>query len=394
MDPHPREVTFPCFLVRQPIGEFYIGSIPHGELCNIANFDVRRILQEERDVERYLGIQRPLVPNRVKLLEQYVNFVDASFPTSIIIAVEEEFASFDPKRNMMTLSNVGVEGRVATMFRKLARVLDGQHRIAGLYEYKGNQPFDVNITLFVGLDLADQAHIFSTVNLEQTKVNRSLAYDLFSLASTRSPQKSCHNIAIALDRDEGSPFFRRIKRLGSATKDEFGIPLAGRENETITQARFVKSLIDLITPDAAADRDRLLRGRSILVANDDLLREHPFRNLFAKGEEGDFVIADIVKNYFTAIARQWPVAWADTQRGGRMLCRSNGFAGFMAALRAIYLSLTEPGNLVDVEGFSQKIEQLQLKDDDFTVERFPPGSTGETRLRDVIVDSLGVREYL
>ncbi len=53
--------------------------------------------------------------------------------------------------------------------------------------------------------MAQQANIFSTVNLSQTKVNRSLAYDLFALAASRSPQKTCHDIAVALDRGKNSP---------------------------------------------------------------------------------------------------------------------------------------------------------------------------------------------
>lgn len=44
--------------VRQPIGDFYIASLPCSIVAQIATADVRRL--EERDVEKYLGIQRPL----------------------------------------------------------------------------------------------------------------------------------------------------------------------------------------------------------------------------------------------------------------------------------------------------------------------------------------------
>jgi hypothetical protein len=50
----------------------------------------------------------------------------------------------------------------------------------------------------LALTLATQASLFSTVNLAQTKVNRSLVYDLHDYAHTRSPEKS-HDVAIALD---------------------------------------------------------------------------------------------------------------------------------------------------------------------------------------------------
>ena len=75
-------------------------------LMRISHFDVRRVLQEDRDVERYLGIQRPLEDIRVKSLSEYVNYRDASFPTSIILAIDEEYAQFNDVSNTMTVSNI------------------------------------------------------------------------------------------------------------------------------------------------------------------------------------------------------------------------------------------------------------------------------------------------
>src|SRR5205807_10137180 len=133
------------------------------------------------------------------------------------------------------------------------------------------------VTLLVGFDIAQQAQIFATVNLEQTKVNRSLAYDLFELSERRSPQKTCHNVVVILDQDRAGPFYHRIKRLGSAT--------AGRIGETLTQATFVEALLRLISRDPNEDRDTLLRGRSIPLALPDQLKTLPLRNLFLKGDD-------------------------------------------------------------------------------------------------------------
>ncbi len=276
-----KSITFPCLRIHQPIGEFFIGVIRSDVLCEIAHFDVRRVLQDKRDVERYLGIQRPLVDRRVKDLEKYVRFFDATFPTSIIIAVDAETAYFDEKLGNMTLKNVIRETEDDTIiFQHIARVLDGQHRIAGLFDYEGDN-FFLNVTIFVGIDIADQAQIFSTVNLEQTKVRKSLAYDLFALAKSRSPQKTCHNVAVALDQDPGSPFHKRIKRLGVATE--------GRFTETISQATFVEALQRYMSKDPRTDRDLLLRGKTIKKANADELEKLPLRNLFI--EEQDMFIA-------------------------------------------------------------------------------------------------------
>jgi DGQHR domain-containing protein len=182
IDPDPIEHSFPCIRASQPIGDIFVAAIPFKVLIRISHFDVRRVLQEDRDVERYLGIQRPLEDKRVKSLSAYVNYKDASFPTSIILAVDEDFANFNEKTSVMTVSNIRVgERKPSIAIAQLARVLDGQHRIAGLTAFEGDT-FDVPVTIFIGADIADQAHIFATVNLEQTKVHKSLVYDLFSLA--------------------------------------------------------------------------------------------------------------------------------------------------------------------------------------------------------------------
>ena len=50
----------PAIRVQQPIGDIYLASIDHELLQKITYFDVRRVLRDQRDVEAYLGIQRPL----------------------------------------------------------------------------------------------------------------------------------------------------------------------------------------------------------------------------------------------------------------------------------------------------------------------------------------------
>ena len=161
VDPDFVEFRFPCVRARQPIGDLYIAVIPFKVLEKITYFDVRRVLQVERDVEKYLGIQRPLEERRVRDLENYVNYADATFPSAIIVAVEEEYANFDEVRKEMVLSNVMVGGDKPTIaISRIARVLDGQHRVAGLTAFKGDN-FDLPVTVFIGADISDQAHVFT-----------------------------------------------------------------------------------------------------------------------------------------------------------------------------------------------------------------------------------------
>lgn len=369
----PISIQLPCIKLVQPIGEFYISSINSKTLCDITYFDVRRILKGERDFESYLGIQRPLVDKRVKEISHYVNTIDACFPTAVIIAIPGACAKYDEVKNIMTLSNYlkPKEGEQVIFYKDIAKVLDGQHRIEGLRAFQGKE-FDVNISIFVEADIADQAYLFSTVNLAQTKVNRSLVYDLFELARSRSPQKTCHNIVVALDHNEKSPFYKRIKRLGAATE--------GREEETITQATFVQSLLMYICKNQLqqqADRDFYKRGRVPEKATGEESKNLIFRNMFI--DEQDIQIADVVYNYFDAVKERWPGAWNYTGTG-IMLNKTNGFRGLMRFLRPVYMYLTAPGSVPTKNDFLKIIKKIDLKDDDFNTSNFKPGTSGEAEL--------------
>lgn len=369
-----KEVSFSALKMEQPMGEFFIGMVDWKTLCDITYVDVRRILSEKRQFESYLGIQRPLNKDRVKEISGYVNTVDACFPTAVILAVNGECASYDENNKILTLNNVPEpsEGGEVIIYKNIAKVLDGQHRIEGLRNNTKNEVFDVNVSIFIDADIADQGYLFSTVNLAQTKVNKSLVYDLFGLAKTRSPQRTCHNIAVALDKNESSPFFKKIKRLGVSTE--------GRFNETITQATFVESLIRYICKDRhqqISDRDAFLSGKTPQLAQVQISDKLIFRNMFI--EEKDIEITNIVWNYFEAIQEKWPTAWDYTGKG-LMLNRTNGFKALMRLLRDVYLYFTSPGGEVSKDNFIEFFERVKMTDNDFTIDRYKPGSSGESEL--------------
>jgi DGQHR domain-containing protein len=370
-DPDKIEVSFRCLKAIQPIGDLYLASVPYRDLVKITHFDVRRVIQSERDVERYLGIQRPLGKQRLADIEDYVNYLDATFPTSVIIAINEpDYVSYDTRSGKMTVRNYREgENLPSIPIRMVARVIDGQHRIAGLEAFSGNS-FDMPVTIFVGADIADQAHVFSTVNLEQTKVHKNLVYDLYELARTRSPQKTAHNIAVTLDRDENGPLYHRIKRLGGATE--------GRVFEPISQATFVEGLMDHITDDPKGDRDLQLRGERPLPAKGDEVFRFVFRNMFLDNKDID--ILTVVNNYFAAVRDRWPDAWCDRGRGA-VLNRTNGVRALLRFLRNAYLKVGVPGDVMTTTKFFDRVfKPITLQDSDFIVENFPPGTSGEAKL--------------
>lgn len=373
VDPNLVRIEVDALKVTQPIGDLFVASIEYNVLCKISHFDVRRVLRDQRDVERYLGIQRPLNERRVAELEKYVNFLDATFPSSIILAIDDEYATYDERRRKLVLrNNKEGEDKPSIAISEIARVLDGQHRIAGLEKFRG-EAFGLPVTIFIGSDIADQANIFSTVNLEQTKVSKSLVYDLFELAKSRSPQKTCHNIAVALDRDEKSPFFERIKRLGFATPN--------RKFQTLTQAAFVENLMPMLSDDPKVDRDLMLRGERLEKASETDSFRLIFRNLFI--EDKDTIIAKVVHNYFDAVRQKWPNAW-DSRDQGMILNKTNGFRALMRLLTRSYLRFAKPGDMVSKEKFFQLFDKVKTADAFFNVEEFKPGTSGEKDLADYL----------
>lgn len=372
-------LSFPALRVKQTLGEFYIASIPAKDLVEITYFDVRRMLRDDREVERYLGIQRPLQKRRVDELVAYVNGPDACFPTGIIIAVPDVCAEYDESSKMLTLSNYmdSEDESERVLYRNIAKVLDGQHRLAGLDGLEDGKPFDLNVAIFIGADISDQANIFATVNLAQTKVNRSLAYDLYELARSRSPQKVAHNIVVTLDRETDSPLHKMVKRLGVATPDRTG--------ETLTQATVVQGILPFISIRPEADRRLYLEGSRPAKLSGSELGKTPLQHLFV--DEMDFKITDVFWNYFSAIKDRWPHAWESRERG-YILNRSTGFKGFIRFLRHLYQVRFQANEVPGLEAFGAVLKQIDLDDSAFTTDNFPPGSSGEAGLFGELVGRL------
>ena len=390
-------INCPCFEVKQPVGSFYLARISWRDLIEITFADIRRIEKEESDVERVLGIQRPLSNSRVREIGAYVNTIDANFPTSIILAIDSFGIEEDEKKEDQNISKTDVqeENKIQNIFfnkstrmlelrrgANVAKILDGQHRIAGLKLLDPkNEPFELPVTIFVDADIEQQALIFATINKTQTKVNKSLVYDLYELAKNRSPEKTCHNIAIVLNHKHDSPFHDKIRILGAADD-------AARE--TLTQATFVEALLKYISDQPMKDRDYLKRNPGKKLPEIDLVKKRQlFLHDWMRNEE-DAKIAKLVMNYFIAVQKRWPTAWNANMNYGLVLNRTTGYLGLMKFFKDACAYLTIEPQIPTVEQFLNLFEKVTLDDNDFTKERFIPGTTGQNVLYQMVSRETGV----
>ncbi|HCD3582856.1 TPA: DGQHR domain-containing protein, partial [Escherichia coli] len=99
-------------------------------------------------------------------------------------------------------------------------IVDGQHRIEGLKKAIESgelaADFDLVCAIYFELPAPKQAEVFATINFNQQKVDKSLAYQLFGydLDSVDSEFWSPDTLAIyltrLLDKEDNSPLKGRI----------------------------------------------------------------------------------------------------------------------------------------------------------------------------------------
>ena len=383
-------ISIPVSKVSQPIGDFYVGRIDARTLVRIAYTEIRQFVEGTQD--RIAGIQRERSPKRIEELRRYVNVDYATFPTSIIIAVptecvhlrpyridanaddsklDEEEEGFNDEITYMDLSSFGLPSDDDYIpLERMAFIIDGQHRLAGLEALDPGRKFDVNISVFVGASDADKAEIFARVNQAQTKVNQSLVVDLASFYKERGPVKFAHEIFLALNQDADGPLHDKVKRLGKAA------PGKGRI-QTLAQATVVKPLVDYITSDPEGERNLRYRGIFGSRRAPEAWRRYIFLPFYDKQDDGGIFLC--LTNYFEAVRHRWPTSWDDAPAGS-ILNRTTGYAALMRFLRPVYLNFCEEGGILGFEDCQSVFENIDIGDAELTRDNFIPGSSGVSAL--------------
>ena len=186
-------------------------------------------------------------------------------------------------------------------------------------------------------------------------------------SKTRSPQKSCHEIAKILDAKEGSPFYHYIKMLGCKTY--------GRdEMEPLTQATFVESLLSLISKDPELERN-LNKKNKQLQYNEDDTKKYILHELYVNNK--DIEISMILWNYFKAIEKRWETAWNNPNT--YLISKNNCFRAFIRYLRDLYPKIDKDKNgIPSIQDFAAILNEYKINDEDFNVENkiFHRGDSG------------------
>jgi DGQHR domain-containing protein len=372
---------FNCLKVTQNVGSFYLIVAPASEILPFLTVERRGLSPSEQ-----MKVQRALDPKRQKEISQYLIKGDATFPTSVTVNADSEFIHLVDNNGQLKII-FGKEIPCPDEYEdpreiadqkgdkrwfiglpedlKPAEIIDGQHRIEGLKLAIRNakhsetllletlNQFEIPLAVMFDLTPEACARVFVTINSTQRKVDSSHISDLFALSTARSPKRTCHLIAQAVNKMEGGPFDKGLKMLGKRDND----------SEFLSQGSFCKYLLKLISRSPEAD-ERALEFNEKLKADSAL----PFRSLFINMQ--DALILTIVHNFFTAVQVTYPQAWKH-HPDQYLLRKTVGFSAMIGLLKYV-ATVAVPARLTSVAAFHSVMKQVeqQVPEDQWRVGAF------------------------
>lgn len=402
--------------VSQPIGDFYLLSLPARVLCEMCfSRPYERYRQDvSGSVENSSWFQRVFVQRRANPIAEFLKTQEAALPGTFVLAANySEDGKFlvDEKDDFLSDScwkarrcPTAIRGHEDCLYElnipnnpKSAMVVDGQHRLGG-FVGQSNEILSMEVPCAVYLDLPIplQAYIFATINFNQKPVNKSLNYELFAFdidnekPATWSPDKLAVFLSRKLNVDQASPLRGHIKIGAVDCTEDAERNSAGWK---VSTAAIVAGIMMLITKDSQGDRNRMNqvpignRNRSLLIGFNCDDEKLPLRALYIGND--DNLLYAIVLNYFVAIESLF-------NNGDNNYSVFHKTAGVTALFKVLQLLLINvfKGDAIDVSSVMwMECFHAQGKQVDFN-DAFLSGSSGTHvgRIRDMLLLMAGQKK--
>jgi DNA sulfur modification protein DndB len=213
----PKTITVPFIEVKQGGKKLLLTALPCWVLAKISYAAVRRQSDEKG------AVQRPLNEKRISKIRDFA-LNGGDFPAGMILNWV--------KTRHLTISSNSIKIEIE---EESAQLIDGQHRVAGLEEAIRNKTslgaMSIPVAIYQNLTTQECADLFLAINSEQKPVPKSLAYDLFGVASSHVVDQAAlraSDITNSLNDDEDSPYYRLVKYTGEpgGRYARLGIPLS------------------------------------------------------------------------------------------------------------------------------------------------------------------------
>ena len=266
-------------------GKAALATLTPDALKALAFVSTYNTVDEQSSSPRQHGYQRDPMSARFPAIGRYFSqeesdgkHTHAHLITPLIISVRV----YTPKQQaeFNDLFNKGDINAIHAKFgRSVFSVVDGQHRMGGLYwawENKANFNPDVPVMMYYGLRYADEATLFDDINTNQRKLPKALieATKVHMEAGEKSHQQTIREVAFALAQDGDSVWHGLINMTG------------------------------------ARDADKPITYEGLRRSTGNMLHEKLVARLLQRG----FVLDDVAKNYWQLVARASGNAWNNRPR--------------------------------------------------------------------------------
>jgi len=326
-------LSCPAIRVQQPLGSFFAFSLRADVLNKITYSlpaEVRERLEQEASENKggysIFGSQRAEKKTRLQEIASYIQTTDATFPNAIILAanysqdglyIEDENLQWTAQNKGNGFWNIEIPSRNIPC----ASIIDGQHRLHAFEHLPPDAPeraMELLCVVFLELPTPYHAYVFATINFNQKKVDRSLAYELFGFdvderpAQLWSPETLAVYLTRLLNTEDGSPMYRSIfpaadsEAIFSNNSDGAGLV-------RISMATVVDGILRVLSKNPQEDRNTVRRPGNKEIGRKSLepIKGLPLREFYINGN--DKAIYDILCNYFSAVAAKiWTPAGANS----------------------------------------------------------------------------------
>lgn len=397
--PGTNYLRIPALRIRQPLGDFFSVVLSASDLEKLtysarARYERRNILGSVfGDIT---GNQRKKDDKREKEIARFIDSNESAFPNSIILGANYE-------ENGMLVQDESLKWHVekidSELFylciptnKKMACIIDGQHRLAG-FEHSDRQDMDLLCSVYLDLPAPYQAYIFATININQKKVDKSLAYELYGFnlsdedRNKWSPEKFAVYIARVMRFKRGA-LIGKIS-LGVAFDDESGRNSQRKEADEkevdtlVSLSTIVDGILSLISSNPRKDRDDIQNyknkiGRKGLDLGSGAL---PLREKFILGQDEDIenLVVDYMSKYYEILV--------EGSATHSYLRKTVGFIGSFAFLKEYLKKRNGHYDRSEIERIFEKAKKV-----DFSVSFFSASAVGSSRIRSLLLLISGLKE--
>lgn len=398
-----------AFKVEQPIGTYYVAVLPAELLLDVAFSDTMSAsLPEGSPVYKLEGTQRAIDERRLQAIADYINREDAAFPNSVILAanyigetgsiltegdVEGDVAeALDATARWdVGVAENGVAELVIPSRRKLAAIIDGQHRVFAFTKaHADRSKMQLICSIFLDLPKPYQAQLFATINSTQKQVPKSLTYELFGYNVEAeeeqywAPDKLAVFFSRRLGVDADSPLKSRIV-IAAPQKDGSLAQSLGTGEWRVSTAVIVEGIMRLYSSNPRKDTTDLLEGSKKKRSEIRTKRtdKSPLRDLYLDCQ--DAALYATVLNYLRACN---DLFWKDASQNS-FITKTVGVQALFDILRKLAKQAVFTDKNIKVDYFSQKLQPA--KHIDFAGDYFRNASgSGRTQIRRAIEEALGI----